>query len=253
MMASKRGKTTSRELVCSKCDSSLDGNQLFCYECGEPTKVLRKELSAVNNIKETWSNYKERKGQNFPFAIFFFFALIVPLGLIVYYTHHDYWLHTLSLLVFLPLMFVPFAINVWKDQEVLAVKKYPACLKKYFRFLIFIVINVLFFAVLKIITTSVDPILNIVRLILVLYWLAIIVPYPHLLANKDIDPYRGWLKVFKGGKETRWQQFYTLLFLFVINVLGLALAGIGLLITIPFSIAVLERYYRQMDKYGLFD
>jgi hypothetical protein len=58
--------------------------------------------------------------------------------------------------------------------------------------------------------------------------------------------------VYKGGKETRWQQFFTYVILLLINVLGAIPLGLGLLVTIPYSFAVLERYFNQMDKLNLF-
>ena len=250
-MTNRKVKVIEKGFTCSKCDTRLDGEQLYCYECGEPSRVLKEEFSAFNNIKETWSDFKKRKGEYYPFALFYFFVLLVPFALIINYTRGNYWLHNVSLLLFLPLLFVPFSVSVWQEKERLTIGRYLSSLKIYFRYFVFILINIVYFALLKLITTSVDPILNLVRLIMVLYWIAIVTPYAPMISFHDASALKGLLLLYRGGKETRWQQFYTALFLVIINALGLLFAGVGLLVTIPFSIAVIERYYRQMEKYSL--
>ena len=119
-------------------------------------------------------------------------------------------------------------------------------------------LNIIYFALLKIICTgyslniAVDPILHIVRLIMVLYWIAIIVPTPILMIRKKMNPISAIILSIKAGKETRWQQFFIAVFIFILNIVGTALVGLGLLVTIPLSYVLLERYYLQMDEFELF-
>ncbi|MBW6516183.1 MAG: hypothetical protein K0B81_06175 [Candidatus Cloacimonetes bacterium] len=257
----KSKKKFRKELVCSKCLKDIVPDQLYCYGCGEPTKLLKAELSAQNNLREAWAEYKNRKSDNYPFAIFFIFAIFIPLVFFHFFPRYfitidKAGLSLVSNLIYLftlPLLFIPFAVPIVADKAKLSVLNYLQSLKYYPRLLIFILINIIYFFLLKMITDSVDPILNLVRLIMVLYWLAIIVPLPHLLLRKKVNPFKAVMIVYRAGKETRWQQFFTYVYLFMINAIGLAALGVGLIITIPFSIAVLERYYLQMDKYGLFD
>ena len=257
----KSKKKVRKELVCEKCLKDLQPNQLYCYECGQPTAVLSEELSAKKNWVETWGDYKQRKGENYPFAIFFIFIILIPQIFIILLpklvfsseSTNTYLINNLIYLFTLPLIFIPFATPLMAEKAKLTIRKYFQDLKHYPRMFLFVLINLVYFFLLKMITSSVDPILNLVRLIMVLYWLAIIVPYPHLLLRKKINPLQGLIIVYKVGKETRWQQFFTYIYLFVINILGLAALGIGLLVTIPYSIAVLERYYLQMDKLDLFE
>ena len=253
MSSKRKRRRIIKELTCSRCDTKLDGNQIYCHECGEPTSVLKHDLSAKQIIQNTWNSYMSNKGQNYSFAIFYFFVLLVPLAIIVYHTHTNYYLHNLILLLFLPLLLIPMAIKSNKGQDALTIPAYFANLKSYPVMFLFVLLNIVYFFLLKAVTTSVDPILNLVRLIMVLYWIAIVFPLPHLMLRKKVNFLNGWRSVYKKGKETRWQHFFVYLFLAIINLFGLALVGIGLLITIPFSFAVIEAYYEEMDSHKLFD
>jgi hypothetical protein len=249
----KSKKKLRQEMVCSKCYKELQSDDLFCHECGEPTKVLKKDLSASRNWRETWADFKDRKGENYPFAIFFVFVILVPLFLIIIFLRESYLITNLALLLFLPLAFVPFAVPIMGERMPITIGKYLRNLKHYPKLFLFVLVNIVYFFLLKVITSSVDPILNLVRLIMVLYWIAVIVPYPHLLLRKKVNPLKGLLIVYRGGKETRWQQFFICVYLVVVNIIGLAILGIGLLVTVPYTIAVLERYYLQMERLGLLD
>lgn len=272
----KKRRQYSQELVCGRCDTSLDNTQIYCYECGEPTDVLKNDLSAFKTIKSVWESYSPGKSRNFSFSIFYFFVLLVPLFLLVFNNHNIYrlvsslisrlqipvpgilsghglyLLTNLLLLIFLPLLFIPFSFQSEGGKGSFKIDGYFSRLNDYPMYFLFILLNVVYFFLLKVITTSVDPILNLVRFIMVLYWLAIVVPLPHFMAHKRLNIWKSWLAVYKGGKETRWQQFFILLFCTVINAIGLALLGLGLLITIPFTISVLEAYYLRMEQYNLF-
>jgi len=253
MGSSKRKKKpVVKELICNRCETKLNSDQIYCYECGEPTAILKNNLSASKSVKRIWQDYQEIKSHNYLFAIFYFFVLLVPLIFLVQFTYHNYYLQNLLLLFFLPLLFIPFSIVAGKENKYLTIKSYFYNLRHYPKYFLFILLNIVYFFLLRVITTSVDPILNLVRLIMVLYWLSIVVPLPSLIANKNINTFRAWWKVYIGGKETRWQQFYIYLFLSMINIVGLAILGLGLLVTIPFSFIVIDRYFREMDNNKLF-
>lgn len=252
MGSKRRRKTISKELICARCESKLDSDQIYCLECGEPTSIFKNNLSALKTIRRVWDEYKESKDKHFAFAIFYFFALLLPLGIIIIYTRTDYYLHNLILLFFLPLLFIPFSIRIDKGKNKLTIGRYFANLKHYPRYLSFVFLNIVYFFLLKVITTSVDPILNLVRFIMVLYWISIVVPLPCFIADKKENIIKAWLSVYKGGKETRWQQFYIYIVLGILNMIGAFLLGVGLLITIPFSIAAIEEYYHEMDRNKLF-
>ncbi len=251
-MSARMTKRVTKNSVCSKCSKALEDDQLFCRECGEPSFVLKYELSMWNNFKKTWSEYSPWKGKNYPFVIFFFFTLFIPLGLIIYFTHDNYWINNLALLLFLPLIFIPFSLKFSDYKRGVKVKDYFSNLNYYPHYFVFVLLNVLYFFVLKYITMSVDPILNLVRLIMVLYWVTLMTPIPHYIAKRKEYPIIVLPKLIRASKEVRWQLFFTYFVLACLNIVGLAFAGIGLLFTIPFSIAVMENYYDRMDSHNLF-
>ncbi len=252
-MSAKRAKRVAKkDKLCSNCHIELKTNQLYCFECGEPTSVLKEELSAIKNLKAVWSNYQETKGQFYSFSIFYIFIVLLPIALIVALTHNSYYLNNILLLLYLPLAFIPLGIRYNGEGEVYTIKSYITNLKLYPRLFLFTALNIVYFFILKHVASGVDPILNLVRLVMVLYWLAIVVPLPLYMIRINADPFKSLLIVYKAGKEPRWQLFFTYFLLFLLNLGGLVLIGLGLLITIPFSFAVIERYYLQMEKYGLF-
>jgi len=100
---------------------------------------------------------------------------------------------------------------------------------------------------------AIDPVLHIVRLVMVLYWIAIVVPAPVLMVRKSLNPIKAIIVSYKAGKETRWQQFFLAIRIVLVNVLGAAIVGLGLLVTIPLSYLQLEKYYSKMEEYELFE
>jgi hypothetical protein len=67
-----------------------------------------------------------------------------------------------------------------------------------------------------------------------------------------MNPVKAIIKSYKASAETRWQQFFILIYLFLINVLGFATIA-GSLISIPLSYILIEKYYFAMNKFKLFD
>ncbi|MBC8415879.1 MAG: hypothetical protein H8E11_05565, partial [Candidatus Cloacimonetes bacterium] len=78
-------------------------------------------------------------------------------------------------------------------------------------------------------------------------------PSPILIARKKVNAFRAVALCYKASMETRWQQFFLVLQIASINVLGAALAGLGLLYSIPLSYVLIERYYQKLDDYRLFE
>ncbi|MBN1949459.1 MAG: hypothetical protein JW784_06915, partial [Candidatus Cloacimonetes bacterium] len=159
----------------------------------------------------------------------------------------------------LPLLIIPFSLPGPFSGNPMTIRSYFRHLGYYPNYLFFIFLSILYFFVLKVVCTgyllnlATDPILNLVRLILIIYWLVIISPTPLLMARKKINAVQAIIICYKAGDQTRWQQFYLLLLLLLINILGAALAGLGLLITIPFTYFALEKYFLSMENYKLFE
>lgn len=252
-------KTLGGKSVPKQCQEELTDFQIFCPKCGHPTKVLSGPLSAKKNLTEVWKEFKDVKSKYFSFSIFVILTAFLLIALTVYFFHEKYLLSNLILLFTVPFALIPFSFDKGFISQQFGIQDYVRKLKFYPHFFVFVFLNLIYFAAMKIICTgfmlnvAVDPILHIVRLIMVLYWIAIIVPAPILMIRKKMNPLSAIILCIKAGKETRWQQFFIAFFVLGMNIVGAALIGLGLLVSIPLSYILIERYYLKLDEYERFD
>lgn len=252
-------KKTFGKKAARSCNSRLAEHQIFCHVCGKATKALSTDLSAKQNRKEIWQEFKEIKSNYYPFAIFMILAVFSFIGASVVLGTRHFLYNNLALLFIVPLALIPFSFEENFIQKQFTIGMFFKHLKYYPKYFIFVLINILWFIFLKILCTgafirlATDPILHEVRLILVLYWIVIMMPAPILMVRRKMNPISAMISCYKATAQTRWQQFFILFYLFVINLIGLLTAGLGLLVTIPFSYILIERYYLQMEEYELFD
>lgn len=251
-------KTDSGKIVVRKCGEKIPDDLIFCPTCGTHTGILQGKLSAKQNWSQTWQKFKQIKNKAYPFSIFYVICILLPILLIILHTSDNYWLSNALLIIVVPLALVPVAHQNYTKQPP-KIADYFQALKSYPYLLGFVFLNSLYFLILKIVCTGfllnivVDPILHIVRLILVLYWLSIVLPAPLIMLRKQTDPIRAILIAHRASKEIRWQLFFLLLYIGFINALGALALGLGLLVSIPLSFAVLEKYYQNLDEVGLVD
>lgn len=246
-------------LVEVTCNTDLDEHDIFCHKCGEPTGALSGDLSAKLNIKQSWEVFKNNKAKFFPFSIFIVLTAFLLMVLAIYFSNNKYFLNNVLLLIVVPFVLIPFSFEEDFINNFFTIRKYFRNLKYYPKFFIFTLINILFFLFLKIICTgyflgiTIDPILHLVRLVLVIYWITIVLPAPILMIRKSMNPVKAIIVSYKAGNETRWQQFFLIVLVALINLLGAVLIGLGLLVTIPLSYIIIERYYLNMRDYKLFE
>lgn len=244
--------------IIQQCGNKLDDHTIFCPVCGEPTGALKNELSAFTNLKEAWQQFWPQKSSYFAFALLMILVAICPIALSVYFAEGNYWLTNLFLLFTVPLALIPLASDKDFLKQGLTPASFLKHLKYYPRFWLFTLMNIAWFLLINILCTgfllnvATDPILHPARLILVLYWLAIVMPIPFLISRLKFNPFSALKIAYKACAETRWQHFFLLLFIVLINIIGVALIGIGLLVTIPFSYILLDRYFLHLEEFELF-
>lgn len=227
-------------LKCSLCLSNIPDSSLFCPKCGKSTNLLTVELNARKNIMFCIKNFKIK---DFKISAFIL-VLIFLSNLLPFYLFEKFYLEMGILTFLLPFALIP--LSKIKDSF-LNYKLSDYQLSKYPTYLIFSVLNFSFFILLKIITTGIDPILNLVFLIMSFYWISIMLPVPHLIGSEK-SLYNAMKISLLEMKETRWQQFFTLIFLIVFNFVGLLTFGIGLFITVPLSYRIVQRYSQILIK-----
>jgi len=263
----RKEKTKNGRKIDVKCNNELGKHDIFCKVCGQPTGALSGPLSAKLNYQDVWEKFKPIKSQYYPFAIFMVLTSFLIIGLGIYFNKElaesfkldPYIFTNLMLLVLVPFIFIPFGFEDNFIKNPFKISMYFKALKNYPKFFLFVLVNILYFLLLKILCTGyllgivVDPILHPVRLILVLYWITIIFPAVLLISRKDMNPIKAVVSCYKASAETRWQQFFIVFRLFIMNIIGAAFAGLGLFITIPFSYILIEKYFQSLDEFELFD
>jgi len=263
----RKEKTKNGRKIDVKCNNELDKHALFCNVCGQPTGALSGKLSAKLNHNEVWEKFKPIKSQYYSFSIFIILTSFLLIGLGIYFRMElaesfklDHYVFTnLMLLILVPFTLIPFGFKENFTDEPFRISMYFQALKNYPKFFLFVLVNILYFLLLKILCTgyilgiTVDPILHPVRFILVLYWIAITFPAVLLIIRKKMNIIKAVISCYKASAETRWQQSFVMFRLFVMNIIGAAFAGLGLLVTIPYSYILIEKYYKSLDEFELFD
>ncbi len=235
------------------CNADIHPHQIYCHICGEPTPVLKTYLSAFRNFKATWQIQQKEYPQTLGLGLLLTLAVYIPIAIIVILLWNNYWMTNLALLFVVPLALLPFA-----QRNDLTVKNFLSCLKYYPHYWFFVLLAELYLFILKVICTGyllnimVDPVLHIVRLIMVLYGIVCVITVPYLISEKGVFVVKAIFASIKAGHETRWQLFFTAVQIFVINILGAVCLLAGLLFTLPFSYLLIRNYYLQMMEYELF-
>ena len=263
----RKEKTKNGRKIDVRCNTELDKHAIFCKVCGQSTGALSGPLSAKVNYQNVWKKFKPIKSQYYPFSIFIIFTSLLLIGLGIFFSNDlaesfkiDHYVFTnLMLLILVPFTLIPFGFKENFTDEPFKIAMYFQALKNYPKFFLLVLVNILYFLLLKILCTgyilgiTVDPILHPVRFILVLYWITITFPAVLLITRKKMNPIKAVISCYKASAETRWQQFFIVFRLFVMNIIGAAFVGLGLLVTIPFSYILIEKYYQSLDEFELFE
>lgn len=236
------------------CGNDLDDKAIFCDVCGRPTNALKEGLSGWNNFKSVIKLFPEI------FKIHYFKGIIAAILILLIAFGIIFKINFNSQLLFLIVLSVVSALilQVLFSESVLFSFSIKGFIREYSAFLKFVLINILYFNLLKILCTgfllnvATDPILHIIRLILVIYWLVIILPVPVLIAKGRGDILNVIIESYKAGKETRWQQFFLLVFIAGLNIIGL-LTIVGLALTLVAGFLMIKMYVKNMKEYRLFD
>lgn len=258
---------SSGKVIYKKCNADLDEHAIFCDTCGEPTDALSTGLSAKKNFCESWNEFRIVKSRFYPFSIFILLTAFLLIILALFVSDeiamavplNEYMITNILLLFLVPLALIPFAMEANFLHNPLTISQYFKALKYYPKYFMLTLYTILFFALLKILCAgyllniTIDPILHPVRLILVLHWLTIMFPALLLVRRKNVSSFKALIMCYKASAETRWQQFFILLYILYVNVLGILALGAGLLVSIPLSFVIIEKYYHSLDEYELFE
>jgi hypothetical protein len=240
------------------CNAVIDDHAIFCPYCGTPTQALKNELSAQKVFREGIKDFRSTSLKFTVTGIFLMIITLITLYLVFFVTAKLYYVNNLVILFLVPFLLIPFGFNWKSDNMRLSFRNYLAGLKNYPRLWLFILMNLIYYFLLKVICTgfllsvATDPILHLVRLILAIYWLAVVFAVPYLILKKKIPLYKALKISYQAGSETRWQHFFLLIFIAILNLIAIIPLGLGLIFTLPVSYKIIDQYYRNLDEFQLF-
>lgn len=258
---------------CKHCDSRQAPHDFWCANCGKQTQVINQNLSAWASLKRTWNKYLPQKGVNIPAAGLAIVTGVVPIILILVALNAFDRLNltqtqdTKTLLInlflmfggislFVPMLLIPFKpVSEQKDHS-LRLKDFASAMKHYPRYLGLSLIAAFYFLVIYLICFglpkfSSDPILRLVWIVLVNYFLAIFLPVPALMERLNLGPWKALKTSYKYFHVVRWQIYLLALILLTVNLLATGLVLALLVFTLPLSWFAVRDYTDLLLEYEI--
>jgi hypothetical protein len=246
---------------CPHCNEKTANHDLWCVKCGKQTELVSKDLSAIRSLKLSWNNYKAFRGSNLPVGISAALTGALPLIFFIWLLNYALQqLPKLQLMVisnlvwlfFIPIMLVPFSAVCKKDNYEIDTNEFFSSFKYYFRYGVFSLISVLFYLIILFLCKG-DPILNVVWLVLVIYWIAIVLPVPILMERYELNAFKAIKIAYKQLGDLRWNIFLLIIALVVVNILAVLLFFVGLAVTIPFSWFAIRDYVDKLIDFEVIE
>lgn len=258
---------------CKHCDARLAAHDFWCANCGKQTKVVTQDLSSWNSLTRTWSKYNPLKGLNIPAAAFPVLAGVLPCLALLFALNAfgrlnlsqnqatgsmllNLFITSAGLSIFLPILLIPYKPACAEPGYTITLKDMLAGMRQYPRYLVLVLISVLFFVIIHLICFglpqfSSDPILRLVWIVLVNYFLAVFLPVPVLMQRLNLNSWQAAKLSYRKFHVVRWQLFLLGLILVLMNFVATALVLVPLIIILPLSWFAVRDYVDLLLEYEI--
>jgi len=257
-------------MLCKHCNTRLANHDVWCVNCHRQSGLIKNELSAWQSLKNTWTAFTPYRGMNVPLAVPAIVMGLIPVAILIWLLNTnliftaDTALQLILSLVTKSLVFsifIPFALIGF--QAVCARPDYQAgkasiaqSFRAYPRYLMFSLMNCLYFVLIYLICFGFpgfgsDPILRLVWIVLVNYWIAVILPVPVLMERRALGFWPALKLSYRHFHVVRWNLYLMVLILFALNSLAGLLLIVPLAITLPFSWYAIRDYTDLLLEYEL--
>lgn len=242
---------------CSHCNSLLAAHDLWCVNCGRQSPAVKTELSSLQSLKRTWQKFNPLKGANVPAAAFSVILGVIPIavlivvfrsfGLLDLINIKDIGNLLLNLIIisvgisiFIPMLLIQFKPVCENNTYKVGIQDLKSALSQYPRYLVFSLISAVYFGLIYLICFGLpnfgsDPILRLVWLVLVNYFMALILPVPVLMERKKLGFWSAFRLSYKHFHVVRWNIYLLAVVLTLLNLVAFTLLLIPLVITIPLT------------------
>jgi len=241
-------------MICKLCKKKTIDTDIYCLTCGKATDSYKEQFRIKKTLQEAKVSAKS-EGNN---LIFYYIPIAVVLIALAYISSHDiltdshwinYILFNVSAILIVPLLILPFCLVIREREDISGLKQAFAY---YPKLLLFVALIALYFFALKIICQG-DPILNLVRLILVLWGIAIAFPVPFLIFTRNECVFKSIRRGYIAGKYLRWHQFGLSLILGVLLLASVLLLLIPLPVTMNFAGHLMYVWHKKQGEFQLHD
>ena len=257
---------------CKHCNAKLAEHDIWCVNCGRQTPLPQTELSAIASIKQTWTNFAPVQSRSVPAAAISVLLGLIPIAVLVWLfgnyidlpggtglqTIFSLLIKAFSYSIFLPFVLLGFKPACVNNSHIVSLPEMKQALKRYPAYFLFSLISALYYALIYVICIGVpnlgsDPILRLVWIVLLNYWVAIALPVLVLMESKGIGPFAAIRLSYRHFHDLRWNIWLMGLILLALNALAFGLLLVGLVITIPFSWFVIRDYTRRLLDFELLE
>lgn len=260
---------------CKYCNARLAAHDLWCVDCGRQTELVRNDLSAWKSIRESYHNFRPQASSAVPGIAFSVIAGLIPIALLIFLfnsiisigngsvigTLLNLIVKAVSLSIFIPFVLIAFEPTSNHDKYSLSLAEMFSALRSYPKYLWFSLINAFYFVLIYIIcfglpNFSSHPILRLVWIVLVNYWVAICLPAVALISELKVSPWKAIKLSYRHFHDVRWNIYLLALILAVANLFSAVLFFLLLVpsvLSLAFSVFALRDYVRRLISFELLD
>jgi len=224
----------------------------------------------MRSLSKTWQECKPNLGSYVPAAALSIVLGVIPITILLWlyagllnHSPETTWhyltgliLKTLSVSLFIPFVMVPISVIVSDPSSAYRISFHQALgsIGKYFRYFGMVLITGLFFIISTVICFGLpgfgsDPILKLVWIVLMNYWLALSLPVPVIMDLNQISSWRAYLISYRYCHDVRWNLYLLGLVLTLTALFGAAMLIIGLTIAIPLMWFAVRDYVFTLVEY----
>ncbi|MDP2173369.1 MAG: hypothetical protein Q8M98_07720 [Candidatus Cloacimonadaceae bacterium] len=255
---------------CNQCNTRLALHDLWCVGCGRQRPIVKTELSSMRSLGNTWAQAMKTKSANIPAGGFSVILGAIPIAVLIWlfssiitFDGENLYSLLLGLAVksiafslFVPFVLIGFNGIARKDEYSIGFKTMLSSLKSYPRYLVFSLTTALYYTIIYLICFGLpnfgsDPILRLVWVVLLNYWVAILLPVPALMERLQIPFFTALKTSYRHFHVVRWNLYLLALVLVLLNIAGAILFVVPLAITIPLSWFAIRDYTDLLLEYEL--
>lgn len=257
---------------CKHCNNRLANHDIWCVECGKQTEVIKNELSALKSLGNTYKSWNRDKASAVPGTAFALIAGLIPILVLIVLFHRyislesntamrtilNLGIKSISISIFVPFILIAFSSISSHDQYHLSLSDMLKGMRSYPRYLGFTLISAFYFSLIHLICFGLPnfgslPILRLVWLVLVNYWIAIALPAAVLMESLDLCPGKAIKMSYRHFHDVRWNIYLLGLVLAILNLVAGALLFFPLVFSLPLSLFAIRDYTKRLVDFELLE